>query len=375
MNLFFVHTPFQLLVAQSICEQEGISDNRLVLCYSGKPGEKFYDVFRKLIINKYWIDVTELGDINAFLNTKLMINRLPNLMKKVGLIIHESAVSTIYLGDINHPFYALITAKYSSSIQIVYFEEGLSHYAIQYPDYSNKLLNQSKKVFLDWFLFRRLGVKDFSNYLYLRKSYGLENKIFRKFSIIPQPNDPKYVPLNLSLLPPEGLITYFQELNRVVKDNKPTPAILFLSTSAESLFANSLSKAEFLLQALALLGIDRATVFIKLHPKEKDQAGKELITKLQEQGHAAALILNDFPYPIELIFGNVSFDAVIGFDSSSLLYAQAFNVCKSVYSLTPLIVEYNRKNKIDTGYPLSVNTRFRQTYRNLFGSDMPVLAN
>lgn len=373
MNLFIVHTPFQLLVAQGICEHIKLENNILVLAYSGLSGEKFYGVFEKLVIPTCWNRIFKCGNINVFSTVRSMFEKLPRLLFTIDEIINTNNVLAVYMGDINHPFYACITVRYSGKLTVSYFEEGLSHYAIQFPEYKMSSLSAFKHAFLELFLFKRLGVPGFSGYLYKRNVYGLNKKVNRIYSIISSKSRPGDYAVQLKLPAPGALAPYFSELNQKIGDNRPSKSVLFLSTTANSLFTGSLNKIEFLLLALKRLNIEKGVVFIKFHPKESTSSSQYMLERLRADNHIGVVILDSFPYPVELLFGNVRFDVIAAYDSSSLLYAKAMNVCDEIYSLTPLIVEYNEHNNIDASYPRSISKRFNAAYLDLFGTEMAAI--
>ena len=207
-------------------------------------------------------------------------------------------------------------------------------------------------------------------FIFFKPAYHNTN-VNRFYSIISSKSRPSDYAVKLKLPAPGALAPYFSKLNQKIDDNRPSKSVLFLSTTANNLFTGSLDKIEFLLLALNRLNIEKAVVFIKFHPKESISSGQYMLERLHADNHKGVVILDSFPYPIELLFGNVRFDVIAAFDSSSLLYAKALNACNEIYSLTPLIVEYNQNNNIDASYPRSINERINTAYLELFGTQMP----
>ena len=64
MNLFFIHTPFQLLVAQNLIFKEKLNNNIALFGNTGKGAQHFYQIFDVMFIKETWKGNITLGDLN-----------------------------------------------------------------------------------------------------------------------------------------------------------------------------------------------------------------------------------------------------------------------------------------------------------------------
>ena len=171
MNLFFIHTPFQILVAQNLIKKKGLINNFVLLANTGEHAKHFYQVFDKMLIKELWKDRYILGDLNnGIYSFKKPISSYINLnrfSKNVKKIIFNDNIDSLYLSDINHPAYVFLAEYWQTTKNIYFFEEGISHYfsPIINKKFNNTLVNKIKRGLIDNIIFKSLGVNNFSNYL------------------------------------------------------------------------------------------------------------------------------------------------------------------------------------------------------------------
>ena len=61
-NLFFIHTPLELLIAQQIINQEKLTDNVMLCGYVGE-NKHFLDTYRLTIIPSMWMESVLMPDV------------------------------------------------------------------------------------------------------------------------------------------------------------------------------------------------------------------------------------------------------------------------------------------------------------------------
>ena len=61
-NLFFIHTPLELLIAQQIINQEKLTDNVMLCGYVGED-KHFLDTYRLTIIPSMWMESVLMPDV------------------------------------------------------------------------------------------------------------------------------------------------------------------------------------------------------------------------------------------------------------------------------------------------------------------------
>ena len=132
MNLFFVHTPFQILTAQNIVKQYDLRDNVLVLSYTGAEASHYYKSFDVLLKKDIWNTIYKIGDLNkGIFNIKYHFRALTDFIdfnNKVSKVFTNHSITDIYFGDINHLSYVYLSEKYNKNRKLHFFEEGISHY-------------------------------------------------------------------------------------------------------------------------------------------------------------------------------------------------------------------------------------------------------
>lgn len=136
MNLFFIHTPFQLFVVNQIINYKHLKHNVAVLGFV-QNNRHFYQLYEYMIEDDTFEYIYHFDDLENWALITLhspfkSIFRIKDNYKFLVKIIKKHSVKSIYLGDINN-----FSCKFSSfifsrkKIEIVFYEEGSSHYCYQ----------------------------------------------------------------------------------------------------------------------------------------------------------------------------------------------------------------------------------------------------
>ena len=104
MNLFFVHTPTQLMIAQNLIIKKQLDENILLLGNTGPGANHFYATFELMKIDDLWNEQFILGDLNhgvfCFKRFLLSYYRLAKFNTRICRIIKDHKVEQLFFGDI-----------------------------------------------------------------------------------------------------------------------------------------------------------------------------------------------------------------------------------------------------------------------------------
>jgi hypothetical protein len=377
MNLFFVHTPIQLLIAQNLVNKLQLKNNHLVLGYSGSLGKNFYETFDILFKEDLWEKKYDIGDI-SYGNIKMnsyfkSIIRFKKFDKRLNSIVKKQNFDNIYFGDINHFAYLYIAEKYKFNRNFFFFEEGLSHYSsFTLRKKFNKSLPIKIKSFMLDLNYIFYGVKKFSYYFYSTQNVTFRFNMVERFTIISQNlKGYKYVPFDL--LSTEKLdAILLEEANKInsLKEN----IVLYLSTSTSFEFSNPESDEEYLLDLfIKKIKAESSIVLIKFHPKDQKNKKDFIKNYFNSKGIVFLEILSNYKLPIEVIYNKLKVNFVIGYDSSSLLYSQSMQPDTKVVSMLPNLLIHYSNNGIKNNIIKSIWHDFDSAQLTLFNKSLETL--
>lgn len=331
MNVFFVHTPFQILVAQNLIKKKKLENNLLVLSNTGVNAEHYYSIFEEMIIASFWCKKIILGDLNkgifSFSKPFRTYNNISFFFKRTKEIISAKNIDSIYFGDINHPSYIFLAEFWSSKKKIHFFEEGLSHYSIPIikKKFKKSFTVLIKKFITDKIVFKRFGIDNFSRYLQTtddKVDFGF--KIEKKFNILPVIENTYDEIVDFEILLPNESQDYL----KISKDfvTSKTKKILYLSSTSTSYFNNPiLDEVDLIVSFFKELNakVDETIFLLKFHPKDSEMKKKNILKNLQ---------INNIPFiritsnlPTEVFFEMLKIDYLLGYGSSSQLYYEMLN--------------------------------------------------
>jgi hypothetical protein len=374
MNVFFVHTPLQLLIAQNIVIQERLENPLLLLAHNNERSKHFYKSYDILIVPELWKDVYEVGAISVFshlcsrpVNTFLELRRL---LTKVDDIIKRFASPNLFFGDINHFFYILVAEKYKSvASEVNFFEEGVSHYAytIDKKKFAWTPVILLKKVFVDTLIFRPLGIPPLSKYFYSTKDCSFGFNIKKKYSVFQMKSNSYDWPLEFRIPESSKLKDLLHSQLQSLVGIGDKKLLLFLSTSSTFLFENP-EQDEY--DALDGFFKDyhgqEVVVLLKFHPSDAPEKKDCLQRYFTSRKFIFKELLTDLPIPVEVFIGKIEIAALIGYNSSAMLYAQSINPELRVVSLLPYVCNAYKSNGI-------INDRIPRLWRDFQRLQMQLL--
>lgn len=324
-NLFFIHTPLQLLVAQQIINMEKLSDNIMLYGYVG-DNPQFLKIYDLTCINEYWarkiqmVNVAQWASLSKRFFPRDLIRIYINY-RVISRIISCFNVHRLFLGDMNNlscKFSDLVFKKHN--LEIVFFEEGTNHYAFR------ERFNQTKKSksyiklfckFLDAFYFRPLYHIDFAKNIFIEDLRFEELYIDMRYSIVPYYKESFDKQIVVSNLLSKRLQKYLnEEFQHFVLDK----GILFMTNPAYELFVSMDDTIYLQVIRKYLSSIPNDTiVYVKLHPRETGQYRKNVLRAIGSS-HKYYLLGEEFNIPVEYYLQTFSFVELVTFFSSTCMY-------------------------------------------------------
>lgn len=356
-NLFFIHTPFQLFVAQQLIAQENLTNNILLYGYV-YTNRHFVDIYDAMIVDNLWakkiaypgVAGWAIGDYNRPLES---ISSIRNNYKRLTKIIKDNNIGKFYFGDIHNASYQLLSKIYKDKIQSVYFEEGSSHYYNTSRVYNRNRIKESLIcAYFDAFVFLPLWGFRYAKQFYFDCLDYSEIPLSERFSIIPAFHESfdKTLKINKQISKrTEAIIT--KELTDIDTSN----SVLFIS---EPVIEGN-PKQDASLKAAAIkeyfIGHTENEVVIKFHPRETDVDKKAVINVFKSLGIKYTVIGKDLNLPIEYYLQIVNFKYVYTFYASTMLYnGYIFKKTKFVSLLSIANTIYKKRTGEEIPYYKSV---------------------
>ncbi len=334
-NLFFIHTPFQLFVAQQIIYHEKMEgDNVMIYGYNGNHRE-YLRIFDLMVIdgfwkNKFYLDKIDhwayisFSDIHSF-------GRLNSNIHFIKGVIEKENIDSIYLGDIDSYTHLFCTLLFHKEKNIVFFEEGSSHYTFKdhVPERNPiKLLYSHLADYL--YYIPRFGFS-FTNYYRHLSPSKIEKYISKRYSIIPGINSQPYdVTLPVTRVISDGVMKYIesQSLDKL----KGRDIILLLSTDVyvgdrqAERYHCYLDSIKNYISSLP----KGSTILLKLHPNETNQIEEDLCKLLIEKDMNCCTISSEINIPVEYYLQYLNVSVIVHFMSSTIFYnGYIFEPCRT----------------------------------------------
>lgn len=191
-NLFFIHTPFQLMVAQLIIRQEGLNDNVMLMGYVDE-NRHFLAIYDLIVVDQMWSSRVLMPDVShwAMFSNRHILKDWMNVYKNyrfIKRVINKYDIDTLFLGDQQNSSCQLTAMCFhKKGYKICFFEEGCSHYILYQhnvelrPFYYNKLY----ALLIDVIFYRPLFGVSFAYFCYW-KAPSLSNiPMDVRYSIVP----------------------------------------------------------------------------------------------------------------------------------------------------------------------------------------------
>lgn len=333
-NLFLIHTPFQLFVAQQIIKQEKLQDNIMLKNYV--PGNKhFLDIYDLMIIPELWAEQIQepcflgwalvkfeyLPSPRALYTTK---KRMKQFLSDFDQIIEKRKIKSIYLGEISNTGLQLITYYYSKKgLEICFFEEGSSHYKYRsVPEMSNfmeRLYYKFLEVIMDTLLYKPLLGISYANHYYYNHKYE-ELPFTERYSIIPCYHTDRDKTISVKMLLSDQLHNYIlNEIKGIDFENKKV--YLFIS----SLVYEITTDDDFIVEEAVIEDMAKqiepdSVLLIKFHPREKKEHEERMLSIFKKFNFEYRILGRTYNIPVEFYLQYFSFSKIYAFANSSIFY-------------------------------------------------------
>jgi len=322
-SLFFVYTPFQFLMAQSIINQEGLKDSVLVEGYVG-DNKHFLDIYKLLKVDELWgatYIIPELPRwdglvIRSIKDTKKAYSNY----KKIREIAKENYVDTFFLGE-NKNQSIRFTAKLFSHLgyQIAYFEEGLAHYIINNCS-ENKSFTFKLKIWLrDILYYMPIYHIRFAKWRY-QPGLPLDEKfpMAMRYSVLPIFQGEKERIVSPTPIFSKQLKKYLEK-ESVAQGRK----VLLLTQPLQEAYGEIENFEDIYLNVIkqAIKDIPQeVTVLVKFHPRDVGENRKRLLEVLSTMKRKYQVLSEEINLPVEIYLQYMSFEKIFFFFTSTYSY-------------------------------------------------------
>lgn len=364
-NLFFIHTPLQLMIAQMIIKQENLKDN-VMLCGYVDDNRHFLQIYGLIRIEEMWNAIEQMEDVArwAVFSRKKPFSGGIHAYRRfcyIYRIIKKYRIDTLFLGDMwNSSCQLTAMSFHRKGLRICFFEEGNGHYILPYGyGMSGSITDKVYALLMDTFYYVPLfGVK--MGYVLYWKGLAFEDiPMDVRYSVVPFYHEDFDILLTVRPLLSEELVNYIANEVRHVGEKANT---LLLTSPVYEWIGNHYEKDEnaYVRTIIEYMkAIEEGTIIhIKFHPREKEHIRKRLLTELDELDVNYVILGGGVNIPIEYYLQYIHYEKIVMFLSSTSFYngylfpkvkfvsilEDYYNNCKaagsqSIYLLEPLLKE------------------------------------
>lgn len=322
-NLFFIHTPFQLLVAQQIIYQEHLTDNIMLYGYVGS-NKHFLESYKLTAIDSFWSKRILFADISSWALIHRQIFFIDAIKtyfnyKRLKAIISDNNVSSLFLSDINNVSYKFTMMLFHRrGYKISIFEEGSSHYFyINYPSHVPSRINRLLSKIMDSLYFRPLFKMNWGWNMFCNDLEFDKLPIDERYSLIPNYHEKFDKVIQYKPLLSEKLKNYINEETKFM--NFKGALLLMTSPIYEVLKATDKEYIEIIESFISNLS-PNSNLYVKFHPREKENI-KEIVEENLKRRHIHYVVISkNITIPIEYYLQVIHFDEIVCFFTSTSMY-------------------------------------------------------
>lgn len=324
MNYFFIHTPFQLIVAQGIIKVHCLEENIVFFGHTGTNAERQYLVIQDILIESLWQQVHQIGNLHNYvpnLSNPLSFFKVKRTLSELNRKIEKNSATHLFFGDLNAIAY-IVMIRYFKVKKISVFEEGLSHYNLSI------LQPKASANFLKGFVYNFLGnyitsINSISKYIFNKELSSFDFEIYKRYNILNRTKSESFDErLDLKSVLKEGVNPKFIEPLKVFKElGSP---VIFLSSTIRNFFDDGVNTDAMIVERISKL-FPYDVIFIKFHPNDDIVLTRKIINIIKEKGINASELNIPSEMPIEILFDVIEPKALFGYGSSSQLYFGQFS--------------------------------------------------
>ena len=307
-NLFFVHTPVQMLIAQQLIHQENYEHNVLLYGYIDS-NKHFIDIYNILKIDNLWEQTIYFPNLPACADLTLRrplscFRDIIYNIKKLDSILHAYNIDNIFLGDIDNIGYQFLMFYYKNKVCINVYEEGTSHYTYKNRIPHKRRFQKIQQYLLDNLFYRPCFGLKFAKYWYREGDYD-HLPIDNRWSIVPGYNNEIYdkrLTITLDFLS-DKVREYLSDEIKYVK-SKQNIVLLITSKVYEHQDKKLLQERyDAYLNTINDFISDvskDATIIIKLHPREGEDVADDIKRIAQKYKLDTYFLSKKINIPVEI---------------------------------------------------------------------------
>lgn len=325
-NLFFIHTPLQLLVAQQIIRQENLQDN-VMLCGYVDDNVHFMDIYDMTIIDRFWSAKVMMPQVArwAVMSRRHLWRDGKWAYKNyrfIKKVIKDYQIDTLYLGDMKNASCQLAAMSFhKKGLKTCFFEEGNGHYIMD-GNYG-KAGDLKDKIYATLI-----------DTLYYMPLYGVRFgyvKYWKGFTLSDLPMDVRFSIVSFYHEPFDKLVSVkpliSKKLDKVLSEeleslDKNNPVLLMTSPLYEWVTGDEKEKGLYIktiIDYCKSLG-QGAGLHIKFHPRERKDVQERILQELTESGVGYIVLGKQMNLPVEYYLQYVHYDKIVMFISSTSFY-------------------------------------------------------
>ena len=359
-NLFFIHTPLQLMIAQMIIEQEKLTDN-VMLCGYVDDNRHFLQLYDLIRFDEMWKTIVLMEDVArwAMFPRKKPFSGCIHVFRRYRYIygiIKKYQIDTLFLGDMwNGSCQLAAMCFHRKELKICFFEEGCGHYIKPY-DYGKegRVVDKVYALFIDSLFFIPLFGIPYGFIHYWKGFTFQELPIDVRYSVVPFYSERFDTLLTVK---PRISVKLNKYISSEVKRIGDKGNALLLTTPLYEWMGERYEKDEdayvkTIVEYMRLMGKE-ISVHIKFHPREKEYIRERILAELDELGIDCAILGSEVNLPVEYYLQYIHYEAVVVLLSSASFYngylfpkvkfvsilENYYNNCKTVGSKSLCLLE------------------------------------
>lgn len=327
-NIFFVHTPMQLFMAQQIINQEGLKDNVMVYDYAGFNSyyQDSYDLisipesWSKCVLNPVRLKWNVTKEKRRFFSS---VKEIRQKLKILENFVEDEKANTVYFGDIlNCGYRVLAHLFHKKGLRIGFFEEGFSHYTgrvVGGPTFSEVV----KTIMIDMLVYLPL-YHDCFEY----KARYIDNNINRipqdvRYSLIPYYHEKFDKLVKPALILSPTLEEYMNRECAEINEIKQNGSIVLFVNEEIYHFVKGIDSSieEQLLQECVFAKLPKnSVVLLKYHPSENEERKKQVADYFEKNGVKYYVLSKGLNVPVEYYLQMYSFYMIFTYATAVSLY-------------------------------------------------------
>lgn len=326
-NLFFIHTPLQLMIAQQIIMQEKLQDN-VMLCGYVDDNIHFLGIYDLTIMDELWSNRVAFPQVARWgiISRRHLLRdcrRTYRNFRLLGKIIEKHDVNTLYLGDMwNNSCQLAAMAFHRRGLKICFFEEGNGHY-VMCSSYgkSGNFVNKVYAAFIDLLFYRPfIGVP--YGYVHFWKGFTFSDlKMDIRYSVVPFYHESFDKLITVKPAISRKLEAY---MRHEVSGLGISAGILLMTSPLYEWQGKRYDKDENAYVRTIIEYVKSSAkgmpIHIKFHPRERDYIRERILGELAMANIDYVILGEKINIPVEYYLQYMHYDKIVYFFSSTSFY-------------------------------------------------------